>query len=105
VARANAARSSKPVEDPPSHIVQAQAWARSTGAYVVQTNWPNALNRPEESTHTGHSVCIAPNGELLFHLPKQGFGLGVFNLGERSFDWLEYGSAHAELQAIASPIC
>lgn len=76
-----------PVQDPPQHVVQAQALARATGAWVVQTNWPNALNRPEESEQTGHSACIAPSGELLFRLPRQGFGVGVFTLGERRFEW------------------
>ncbi|MBI5720314.1 MAG: carbon-nitrogen hydrolase family protein [Burkholderiales bacterium] len=84
----------KPAQDPPAHVVQAQALARATGAWVVQTNWPNALNRPEESEHSGHSACIAPSGELLFRLPRQGFGVGVFSLAERSFDWcpVSFGS-------------
>ena len=77
----------KPVQDPPEHVVQAQALARAAGAYVIQTNWPNALNRPEESENTGHSACIAPNGELLFRLPKQGFGVGVFSLGDAAPGW------------------
>lgn len=77
----------KPVQEPPEHVQQAQALARATGAWIVQTNWPNALNRPEESEHTGHSACIAPDGELIFRLPVQGFGVGVFTLGERRFDW------------------
>lgn len=66
---------------------QAQALARASCAWVVQTNRPNALNRPEESEHTGHSACIAPDGELLFRLPVQGFGVGAFALGERTFAW------------------
>ena len=78
----------KPITDPPEHVAQAQALARKTGAYVLQTNWPNALNRPEESENTGHSVCIGPEGELLFRLPKQGFGIAVFKLGEKTFRWL-----------------
>jgi len=77
----------KPVQDPPVHVAQAQALARELVAYVVQTNWPNALNRPEESAQTGHSACIAPDGELLFRLPMQGFGIGVFTLGDRHFRW------------------
>ena len=78
----------KPITDPPEHVARAQALARKTGAYVVQTNWPNALNRPEESENTGHSVCIDPAGKLLFRLPKQGFGIAVFELGESTFQWL-----------------
>jgi len=77
----------KPVQDPPAHVVQAQTMARAVNAFVVQTNWPNALNRPEESEHTGHSACISPTGELLFRLPKQVFGIGLFTLGERAYEW------------------
>lgn len=77
----------KPVQEPPEHVVQAQAIARAVNAFIVQTNWPNALNRPDESEHAGHSACISPTGELLFRLPKQGFGVGLFTLGERTFEW------------------
>jgi predicted amidohydrolase len=77
----------KPAQDPPAHVVQAQALARALSAYVVQTNWPNALNRPEESPGTGQSVCIAPSGDILFRLPEQGFGIAVFDLGACAFDW------------------
>jgi len=77
----------KPVQDPPEHVVQAQALARELSAHVVQTNCPNALNRPEESAHTGHSARIAPDGELLFRLPMQGYGVGVFTLGDRHYRW------------------
>lgn len=76
-----------PVTDPPAHVVQAQQRARSSGAHFVQTNWPNALNRPEESAGTGHSAVIAPCGELLFRLPAQASGVALFALGARSFDW------------------
>jgi len=79
----------KPVQDPPEHVQQAQALARATGAWVVQTNWPNALNRPEEAGQAGESACIAPDGELLFRLPRQGFGVAVFTLGARRFDWCQ----------------
>lgn len=76
-----------PAQDPPRHVVQAQALASALGSYVVQTNWPNSLNRPEESHGTGCSACISPTGELLFRLPEQGLGVAVFDLGARSFDW------------------
>lgn len=81
----------KPVTDPPQHVQQAQTIARSAGAYVVQSNWPNALNRPEESAHCGHSAVIAPSGELLFRLPEEACGLAVFELGpsnDRHFSWI-----------------
>ena len=55
--------------------------------YVVQTNWPNALNRPEESVEGGSSSVAAPDGELLFRLPSQASGIAVFTLGERAFEW------------------
>lgn len=82
----------KPPQDPPAHVVQTQDLARKTSAYVVQTNWPNALNRPEESKDTGHSVCISPSGEILFRLPREGYGIAVFNLGERTYDWHASGA-------------
>lgn len=77
----------KPVMDPPQHVRDAQALARRLAAHVVQTNWPNALNRPEESRHTGRSACIAPDGDLLFRLPEQAYGVGVFDLGTRDVAW------------------
>jgi len=77
----------KPVVDPPEHVAQAQRLAQALGAYVVQANWPNALNRPEESENAGHSAVIAPSGELLFRLPKQAAGLAVFSLGEDGYEW------------------
>jgi omega-amidase len=81
-----------PPQDPARHVVQAQELARILSSYVVQTNWPNALNRPAESEGTGRSVCIAPSGELLFALPEQGYGIAVFNLGERTFGWHPSGA-------------
>jgi len=82
----------KPVQDPPEHVVQAQHLARAIGAYVIQTNWPNALNRPEESEDTGHSACIGPAGDLLFRLPKEAYGVGVFALGDSTFQWCPSGA-------------
>ena len=77
----------KPVTEPPEYIADAQAMARATRSTIVQTNWPNALNRPEESVDGGHSAVISPSGELLFRWPRQQSGVGIFTLGERSFDW------------------
>lgn len=76
-----------PFADPPAYVDDMRALALATGAYVVQTNWPNALNRPEESTDAGRSGVVSPAGELLFRLPKEASGVGVFNLGERSVAW------------------
>jgi predicted amidohydrolase len=82
----------RPVQDPPEHVAQAQSLARASSAYVIQANWPNALNRPEESENTGHSACVSPTGELLFRLPKQGYGVAVFTLGEAEFRWHPSGT-------------
>lgn len=60
--------------------------ARRLNAYVVQSNWPNALNTPD-STHLGESRVYANDGEILLTLPRDQAGLGVFTLGERSFRW------------------
>ncbi len=91
----------KPLEDPPGHVARAQGLARDVRAHVVQANWPNALNRPEESAHTGHSVCIAPTGEILFRLPEQGFGVGVFTLGEREYVWCGAGEGVPAMRTVA----
>lgn len=71
------------------HVDDACALAAHTRAYVVQSNWPDSLNYPEESAHQGHSVVIAPSGKLMFRLPKAEVGLGVFALGDASYDWIE----------------
>ena len=77
----------KPVSDPPEYVRDIQRLAAATRAYVVHTNWPNALNRPEESVDAGGSTVASPDGEIVFRLPKQEAGVGVFDLGERSFEW------------------
>jgi len=77
----------KPVTDPPEYVRNIQRLAEVMGAYVVQTNWPNALNRPQESVDGGSSTVASPEGEVLLRLPAQASGIGIFNLGERRFDW------------------
>jgi omega-amidase len=77
----------KPRTEPPEYVRDIQRLAVATGAYVVQTNWPNALNRPEEGVEGGHSTVAAPNGEVMFRLPRESSGLGIFNLGEGHFEW------------------
>jgi omega-amidase len=71
------------------HIDDACAIAAHTRAYVIQSNWPDSLNYPEESAEQGHSVVISPNGEVMFRLPKATSGIGVFELGESTFRWIE----------------
>jgi omega-amidase len=79
----------KPRTDPPEYVHDIQRLAAATRAYVVHTNWPNALNRPEESVDGGGSTVASPDGELLFRLPMQQSGVAVFKLGEREFEWYE----------------
>jgi omega-amidase len=71
------------------HIDDACALAAHTRAYVIQSNWPDSLNYPQESAEQGHSVVISPRGEIMFRLPKAKAGIGVFKLGESTFHWIE----------------
>jgi predicted amidohydrolase len=78
---------SRPPATPPEHVQQAMRLARDSGAWFVQSNWPNALNRPAESAGCGASACIAPDGTLMFQLPLQAAGVAVFTPGEPAFCW------------------
>ena len=60
--------------------------AQRFNAFVVQSNWPNALNTPE-STYLGESKVYARDGEILLTLPRDQPGVGVFTLGECSYHW------------------
>lgn len=77
----------KPRTDPPEYVAEIQRLAEATQAFVVHTNWPNALNRPEESADAGGSTVANPAGEVLLRLAMSEPGIGIFNLGERHFDW------------------
>lgn len=77
-----------PDPDEINYLPLAQAIAMQANSYVVQSNWPNSLNYPEEGTHAGESVVVAPNGEILLTLPRAEAGVALFVLGERSFEWL-----------------
>jgi len=55
---------------------------------VVQTNWPNALNRPEESVEGGGSTVAGPDGALRLRLLMREAGLGLFELGETRLTWV-----------------
>jgi predicted amidohydrolase len=81
----------KPRSEPPPYVAEIQQLAVATRAFVVHTNWPNALNRPEESLEGGGSNVAAPDGELLLRLPMREAGLGIFTLGARSFEWVVEG--------------
>jgi len=74
--------------DPDAHVKRAQGLAQRCGTYIVQANWPNSLNYPDESREAGHSVVVAPDGALHLRLPMAHPGIGVFTLGEQRFDWL-----------------
>ncbi|MDP3084525.1 MAG: hypothetical protein Q8N44_12685, partial [Rubrivivax sp.] len=71
----------------PAHLHQAQALALRLSAYVVQANWPNALNYPEKSANAGKSAVVSPTGKLLFRLPQAAPGLGLFSLGDETCAW------------------
>jgi len=77
----------RPDTDPPEYVQDIARLAAATGAFVVHTNWPNALNRPEESVDGGGSTVASPAGEVLFRLPRQEAGVGVFELGDTAFEW------------------
>jgi len=61
--------------------------AQTLGSYVLQANWPESLNVPDALT-MGESAVIAPDGDLLFSLPRNAKGLAVFRLGDRQYRWL-----------------
>lgn len=60
--------------------------AQRLDAFVVQSNWPQALNTPDH-THLGESKVYDAAGALLLTLPRDEAGVGVFNLGERHYHW------------------
>ena len=66
---------------------RAAVMARRFEAWVVQSNWPNALNTPG-SSYLGESKVVAPTGEVLLTLPRDQAGVAVFDLGERAFHWI-----------------
>lgn len=68
------------------YVKRAGAIAKRLQSYVVQSNWPNALNNPE-STYMGESKVYAPTGDILITLPRDQAGVGVFTLGHTTLDW------------------
>ena len=60
--------------------------ARRLGAFVVQSNRPNARNTPN-STFFGASKVDSASGEILLTLPRDQPGIGVFAFCEREFFW------------------
>jgi predicted amidohydrolase len=72
----------KPRIDPPEHVQRAQSLARECDTAIVMINWPNALNRPEESAECGASVVIGRSGALRLALPKAQAGVALIDLDE-----------------------
>ncbi len=70
-----------------THVQHAQQLARRAGAFIIQANWPNSLNYPEESAQAGHSLVISPDGEPLLRLPMAEAGVGIFDLGGSQCEW------------------
>ena len=68
------------------YALRAAVMARRFEAWVVQSNWPNALNTPG-SSFLGESKVYAPNGDIVLTLPRDQAGVAVFDLGKRDFDW------------------
>ncbi len=78
----------KPRTNSPAYFAQMQTFAKRCAFHVVMVNWPNALNRPEESAESGASVVISPAGKILLALPKARAGMAVFELGQTTFEWM-----------------
>jgi omega-amidase len=74
--------------EPPVHVQRAAQFATRLEAFVIQANWPNSLNYPEEGAKAGKSVVIAPSGEILLTRPQAEAGVAIFDLGEASYTWL-----------------
>jgi omega-amidase len=78
-------------EDDGVDIAQlAQQLARQQKAWLVQNNWPKALNLPDDSpfqTDLGGSKVFSPAGELLLTLPMCTPGVATFELGAAEFAW------------------
>lgn len=84
-----------------THVQHAQQLARCAGAFIIQANWPNSLNYPEESAEAGQSIVLSPTGDELIRLPMAAAGVGVFDLGDTTFDWHARGEAAASETASA----
>lgn len=68
------------------YVRRAAAMASQLGSFVVQSNWPDALNTPD-STYLGESKVYGRDGDILITLPRDEPGIAVFELGDRHYDW------------------
>jgi omega-amidase len=67
-----------------------QQLARSANAWLLQCNWPQALNLPVDSpfqADLGGSRVHSPAGDLMLRLPMQAAGVATFDLGATEFAW------------------
>jgi len=69
------------------YLPLARELAQRLSCYVLQANWPVSLNVPD-ALNMGESAVIAPEGNLLFTLPRNAAGLAVFKLGDSRYQWL-----------------
>jgi omega-amidase len=68
----------------------ARELASKSKAWIVQNNWPKALNLPDDSPfqeHLGGSKVFSPEGDLMFTLPMRAPGIATFDLGATEFVW------------------
>jgi predicted amidohydrolase len=79
-----------PGEESADPVPLAQALARQSNAWIVQSNWPRALNLPDDSpfqSELGGSKVFSPEGELRLALPRCRPGLATFELGATGYAW------------------
>jgi len=75
------------------HIGQARTLASHARSFVIQANWPNSLNYPDEGAHAGQSVVIDPSGNILLRLPRAEAGIAVFDVGSSTYAWQRHQPA------------
>lgn len=77
-------------DDPPDYeskyLRLAEQLAATSAAWVIQCNWPHALNRPG-GTNMGESAVINARGQLQFKLPIDQPGLALFTPGDKECEW------------------
>jgi len=86
-------RPAKEAEDA-HYLPLAREMAQRLNCYVLQANWPVSLN-VLDALNMGESAVIAPDGNLLFSLPRNAAGLAVFRLGDSKYRWLALPSSPA----------
>ncbi len=67
--------------------------ARRAQAWVIECNWPEALNAPPDSpdlAFLGGSRVLAPDGRLCLRLPHRRAGIACFELGDSHYRWSDW---------------